>query len=86
MWRLLAAAALVTGAEAAAPAASGLNMVTYGNTALSGKPLTNATILGLELTVPLSSTVGSAEVTGTVTFVLLRTAKQALNMVWCAVY
>jgi putative isomerase len=71
MLRTAAAAMLLAGlarAAPAAPAAAGLTMTTYGNTAITGTPLTNTTVPGLDLTVPFSSTVGSAEVTGVVTF------------------
>ena len=63
-------AALGSGAAAAPTlgASSGLTMTTFGNSALHGAPLTNKTVPNLELSVPLSATVGSAEVTGSLTF------------------
>ena len=48
--------------------ASGLTMTTFENSAMAGTPSTNLTVPSLDLTVPFSKTVGSAEVVGTLTF------------------
>jgi len=63
-----AQAAPTASAASAASAASGLTMTTFPNTAIHGTPTTNTTVPGLDLTIPFSSTTGSAEVTGVVTF------------------
>ena len=51
-----------------AAGATGLTMTTFSNSAMTGAPATNTTVPGLQLSVPLSATVGSAEITGTLTF------------------
>ena len=59
---------LALAAAHAEPAASGMTLCTYGNSAMHGRPQTNTTVNDLELSVPLSPTIGSAEVTGSVSF------------------
>jgi hypothetical protein len=59
---------IVAEGPGAAAAAAGLTLETYTNAAMSGSPLATTTVSSLDLSVPLSSTVGSAEVTGTLTY------------------
>jgi len=62
-------ALLLLAGVANAAAASGLTMNTFGNSAMHGAPLKSSTISSLsKLSVPLSATTGSAEITGTLTF------------------
>jgi hypothetical protein len=69
MMRILLIVACAVGlAVQAEPTTSGVTMTTFGNSAMHGTPLTNTTVPNLELSVPLSPTVGSAEITASLTF------------------